>query len=195
MEEINFQKTTINHLISAPAVAIVNANHMMSTEQVRLMIETCFTKKGGAYEPVMVNMSLKKSSLARDDNSEKGQKAEHHTMPISIPLLTMLPLNSLAVDETKIKFEMDIHAHQEVKQTGQTHAWHPNRSKTPAYQLAGAIKYSSHRDNETGGSHGTSGAPISIEMATSKLPLPLGVTSLIQAYARAIHPSNDNAGS
>jgi hypothetical protein len=95
----------IESLISAPLVAVSKANATMAHGQTRFLLDYCFNKTDDGYEPVMITMALTRHLLAPDkhDNTVQGV-----TTYFKLPLLTIVPLNSLAVDKVTIDFHLEI---------------------------------------------------------------------------------------
>ena len=84
---------SIESLISAPLTAVSKANAMMLGGQVQFILDYCFKEKNGSHEPVMIKMNF-------SGNTPDGC--------FYIPLITILPLNNLAVDEVSVKFNVEI---------------------------------------------------------------------------------------
>lgn len=101
------QPPKIADLLSAPLVAAASANSYMVREQTRFLLDTCFVTKGpNLYEPLMIEMSLSKSLLTEDENHVLNRQDIVSTF--KVPLLTLVPFNSLVVDNVDIDFSMEI---------------------------------------------------------------------------------------
>ena len=177
----------MTHLVGQPVVAIVKANQMMANEQVKLLMKICFSKTDNVYEPVMITMSIRRAEIVPAQDNHPLAISERVTS-FQVPLLTLLPINSLAIEEVDIKFDMDVHTHHEVLEEGDHHLF-GNISSSPnkSYELTGNITKYKPRDQ---GENAEDGGGMSIRVSARKLPLPLGVTTLIQAFSKAIHPSD-----
>lgn len=190
MAEIEFRGAAIADLIGLPVVAIVKANDMMARQQVKLLMQNCFSGAGDVYKPVMVTMSMRRGVIEPGDDNDSVSIRQIDTS-FQVPLITLLPINSLLIEAVDIKFDMDVHTHHEVIEEGDDRLFGDvSSSPTKSYELAGSIKYEP-RDKTEGAEVGGSGAaPVSISVSTGKLPLPLGVSTIVQAYSQAIHPSD-----
>src|SRR6476659_2746560 len=120
----------IESLISAPLVAVSKANVVMAQGQTRFLLEYCFNKTGVNYEPVMIRMALTKAVISpeipavkRVEPSAPGvlpivagvnavpavpASMQNVTTYFNLPLLTIIPLNSLAFEKVAIAFDMEI---------------------------------------------------------------------------------------
>ncbi|AOY81809.1 DUF2589 domain-containing protein [Moorena producens JHB] len=194
MSEIEFRGIPIDHLISGPVVAIVKANDMMAKQQVKLLMQSCFSATGDVYEPVMITMSLRRSVLEHG-NLEHGNDdstwIRHVNTNFQVPLITLLPLNSLAIEEADISFSMNAYGHQEApeeKEDDSTLFSDVPLSSIQPYALSGNISYGFRGETERLGVSGLQESSISVSVSTSKLPLPLGVHTILQAYSQSLHP-------
>ena len=176
----------MSNLVGLPAVSIVQANDMMAKQQVKLLMQNCFSETDGVYEPVMLTMLIHRSVLNSDDSD--ATLARRVTTSIQIPLMTLLPINSLAIDEVDVEFEMDVHTHHEVNvEDDDRELGNISSSSGKTYELIGSIDHSA----EDSDASGTKSSKISISFSTSKIPLPQGVKTLLQAYSQSIHPSDE----
>ena len=177
----------MSNLVGLPAVSIVQANDMMARQQVKLLMQNCFSETDGAYEPVMLTMLIHRSTLEPDEDDNDSPSTRRITTSIQIPLITLLPINSLAIDEVDIEFEMDVHTHHELKEEGD-HRLLGSSSASPgkSYELMGSINHDA-RDSDA---LGTKASKISVSFSTSKIPLPQGVKTIVQAYSQSIHPAD-----
>ena len=101
-----FSGLPIKHLIGAPLVAAAQANNMMAMTQTKFLLDTCFTSPENGdeiYKPIMIKMTLTRSVVNAD-----GSAGEPIESDFSLPLLTIIPLNSLVVDDVNVAFEMEV---------------------------------------------------------------------------------------
>ena len=103
----------IAELIGAPLAAAASANSQMLKLQTAYLIETCFVKKEeDSYEPVMIEMSITRSAI---DNSQRDNPTfKKYSAKFKVPLLTLIPINTLAVDNIDINFSLEIISQTEV---------------------------------------------------------------------------------
>ncbi len=184
MSDLNFRGTAISELVAQPIVAMVNANDMMGKQQVKLLMQNCFSATGNVYEPVMITMLMRRNVIEPgDDDSTPIRQIE---TPFEIPLITLIPINSLAIDELEVSFDMDVHTVHEVgEEDDEDLSSNVLSSPTKSYDMAGSIR---HIPRDQINNLGTGSAPISIKISADRLPLPLGVTTMLQVYSTSIHP-------
>lgn len=160
------QESEINldSIISAPMVAVSKANSIMLSGQSEFILNYCFNKLTASdnsitYEPKMIVLSVKK-------------RAEEVSF-IDIPLLTLLPINSLAIDKMKVEFNMEITSISSYK------ADRENSLERKA-QLSGKLS----GDKKNSGNAINSNKNLSVFVEASKLPLPNGLLNIIDMYSK-----------
>ncbi len=173
----------IESIISAPLVAASKANVMMVTGQTRFLLEYCFTKEddNSTYQPVMIEMSMVRSIT--DDTkkpSDPGyfQKAE---LTFNIPLLCLVPLNSLAINKISVDFDMEITS---VTSKASNAKVSQNNIMDKKAQLNGKISGSPASNKNS--SQSTSRLKVGID--AGPLPLPVGVLAILDLYTKNIQP-------
>ena len=89
------QGLDIENLMGAPLVAATKANTMMLLAQTDFLLSTCFYRKdeNEPYKIIMIDMHFE---------TDEGNSI------IKLPLLTIMPINSLAIDQVTVDFEMEI---------------------------------------------------------------------------------------
>lgn len=191
----NFSRSLdIESLISAPLVAVSKANVVMAQGQTRFLLDYCFTKVDDeSYEPVLIKMAISKSVVVplpaetdEDGNpvsAETKYTTETVTSYFSLPLLTIVPLNSLVVDKVNIDFDLEISSY-----VGYEPAVIDDRKKITEKkaQLFGKITNDSH-DRNVNQNRSSVSNKIKVNLNAATLPLPSGVLSIIELYNRAIH--------
>ncbi|NEN88129.1 MAG: DUF2589 domain-containing protein [Okeania sp. SIO3H1] len=188
MSEFEFRGATIADLIGLPAVAIIKANQMMATEQVKLLMKVCFRKVGDdVFEPVTIAMSIRRGVIEPSNESESVSIRQVETT-FQVPLITLIPINSLAIEDANIKFDMDVHTQQKVTQENDDILIDDDLSSpTQSYELLGNIKSDSQGGIEDTANQSRASS-VSVNISTGQLPLPLGVSTILQAYSRSIYP-------
>jgi hypothetical protein len=179
---------TIDSLISAPLVAASKANANMLTGQVRFLIENCFTKQAdGSYQPIFITMTLQSASV----NTSNGFSISNPVMQFQVPIISLLPLNSLVVDSLKIDFGLDITSVRRGKSRDE-------RRKTGSL-MAGTIRNTAvlsgkiaETENSTGkkGPCPNDGMHIKMSIEVKAQALPKGTQTLLDIYTKAITPTN-----
>lgn len=184
-----FRGATIAELIGRPLVAIVKANEKMATEQVKLLMKICFWKDGDVYVPVMITMVIRRGVIDPGDDKESVSIRQIETT-FQVPLITLIPISSLAVEEVDIEFDMDVHSHYEFNEDLDRDLFgDASLSVTKPIELAGSISYESNKSESEEADESRS-ASISISVTAGSLPLPLGVITILEAYSKSIYPSD-----
>ena len=158
----------IESVLIAPLVAASKANVMMLSGQARFLLDYCFSLENGIYKPVMIPMTITKSVIEENDN-ENFQQTE---LVFQVPLLCLLPMNSLAVNEIKLNFGMEITSLSS----------YDAKLKTNLVERKAVLKgrISSRNKKES--------TNLNVEITAGPLPLPKGVLSIIDLYTNAIQP-------
>lgn len=163
---------SIESLISAPLTAVSKANAMMLGGQVQFILDYCFKEKNGSHEPVMIKMNF-------SGNTPDGC--------FYIPLITILPLNNLAVDEVSVKFNVEI-------TSAKTHLSTPsntNEAKPEVIHKKSRISAKiGAEENGKGKRHRKSGG-ISVLLKAKQIPLTKGITAIIDLYSKNIITSKN----
>ena len=110
-----FSGLPMESLIGGPLNAAAKANSAMALTQTMFMLDTCFNmakedKDGKTiptqYEPIMIDMILTRSVISEDKDGKVSVTPA--STKFTLPLLTILPINSLAVETVDINFEMEV---------------------------------------------------------------------------------------
>lgn len=200
MAETNYDRgMNIDQVISAPLVAASTANAMMLKDQARFLMEFCFdaterkdengNTTGISHTPRMIEMVMKRSIINPDKEPGDPEAVQIMEMVFSVPVLTLIPINSLAVDEVKIEFDMEItsqstHASDHSKNTGL-------EDNTETTQLKGKISYDS-KESGSRTSRRQNSSKLKVQVHAGNLPLPVGVTTMLDMYSKSIHPIEQN---
>ncbi len=179
----------IENIISAPLVAAAHANSMMQREQTTFMMDTGFNEVNGRFEPLMIEMVLIQNVL--EDTTDAHGKPVMKTIEttFNLPILTIIPLNSLAVDQVNVQFEMEIH--EQINRNTSTCKNSTNSFGQPTNntQLKGKISYDSREDTSaTSPYRRQNSSSLKVLVNVSPLPLPVGVNTIIDLYQKSIQP-------
>ena len=191
-----FSGLPIKSLISAPLLAGAEANSKMAITQTQFLLSTCFntTKddKSEEYKPIMINMTLTRSVINAD-----GSAGTPVNTQFNLPLLTIMPLNSLAVDDITVKFEMEVKSSfsndKETSAESESAAEGSFSAKVGygcfSAEVSGSVS-SSNKSSSSEKSHyeKSNSAKYEINAHAGQLPLPEGVTTIIQAFSQNISP-------
>lgn len=204
-----FVKTTVP---ATPAVAGVPASAPGVTPVVEAVIATPAIPAHDNYTPIMIVMSLTRAVLtpgspgvAGDPSAVPPTQSIPATAPIitnftttfNLPLLTIVPLNSLAVDTVDITFEMEVKSSYSEEQTQSQEKQMQGQSSFEAKAGWGpvsvTIKGSASYDQKDSSTHNThyqksNSAKYTVNVHAGQLPLPKGVNVIIDAFANAIQP-------
>lgn len=170
----------IESIIGAPLIAASKANSLMQSEQVRFLLDTCFSaddENDKALSPVMVKMVLTNSDIDYSKGQEAGITISTKKMEFQVPLISLMPINSLAVNSVDVDFKM------EITSMNQTEAC----DKESKAVLKGKIANSRQsKDYTTAGTQESRN--LNVKICANSLPLPKGVIELIDMYTKSIQP-------
>lgn len=202
----------MDSLIGGPLNAAAKANAAMALTQTAFLLDTCFKKETTGsgtdqltnYTPIMINMTLIRGVLTPGTPAGPGGEPpakdtaiQQFKTSFNLPLLTIVPLNSLAVDTVAITFEMEVKSSftDETKTTNETQrkaegsfeaklGWGPF-----SVTVRGSASYDS-KDSSTHNTHyeKSNSAKYTVNVHAGQLPLPQGVNTIIQAFTNAIQP-------
>lgn len=185
------QLPSMADLLGAPLVAAATANSFMVREQTRFLMDTCFVSKGdNLFEPVMIELSLTKNIISENDKHEVA--SQEVVVTFKIPLLTLVPLSSLVVDNVDIDFSLEIVSYtgnngngatEEQEDSANKEGWSKKKEGQEPV-LTGKLSYDAN-DKSQNRSHNASKLNVKIHAGT--IPLPTGVTTLIDLYVKSIN--------
>jgi hypothetical protein len=177
----------IESIISAPLIALSKANTMILNGQTTSILDQYFTrtkrktKEGNSnlkylYQPKMINMVLTK--LMHVEGETKP-----YDVVFQVPLISIAPLNSIAIQKMKIAFNLDI--------TSTTS--YVNQSNTiieRKAQLNGKISNINNAPSTTPSYTKSNQRMLKIDIQAGPLPLPLGILNILELYSKNIQPFN-----
>jgi hypothetical protein len=191
-----FSGLPIKSLISAPLLAGAEANSKMAITQTQFLLSTCFNVTGDDsarnYDPIMINMTLTRSVVNADGSAGTPVQTR-----FDLPLMTIMPLNSLAVDDVTVKFEMEVKSsfsNDKETSTESESAAEGSFSAKIGYgcfsaEVSGSVSASSKSaSSEKSHYEKSNSARYEINAHAGQLPLPEGVTTIIQAFSQCIAP-------
>ena len=175
-------------LIGAPLKAAADANGMLARSQTQFILSTCFdADDSGKLTPKMITFDIHRTVI----NPNGSIADETAKMTFSIPMLTIVPINTLAVDELDVAFEMEVKSsreynhetpEQEIK-SAEGKMNDPYNADKFTCEMHGTL---ANKDNQSGKSNGN--ARYEIKMHAGKSPLPLGLTTIIDVFTKNIAP-------
>lgn len=207
-----FSGLPMDSLIGGPLNAAATANSAMALTQTKFMLDTCFNSTaaagggaagggGGAktLSPIMIEMTLERGVITPADpaNNKPDTDIQVVTTSFKLPLLTIIPLNSLGVDNVDINFEMEVKSSYGEEQSQSTTEkisasaeWEVKMGFGPvSATITGKASYDKE-DTSSFSSHyeKSNSAKYSVNVHAGQLPLPKGVNTIIEAYAQSIQP-------
>ncbi|MCC2616111.1 DUF2589 domain-containing protein [Aestuariibacter halophilus] len=192
-----FSGLPIKSLIAAPLKAAADANGMMARTQTQFMLSTCFEKGSSdtdPLKPIMITFTVTRSIIKSDGTPATPPTAE---VTFTLPLLTIIPLNSLAVDNVTVNFEMEVKSStstdNETSSEQETAAKADITAKYNAglfsVEVHGSVSHNSKTtSSEKQHYEASNQAKYEINVHAGQLPLPKGVTTIIDAFTKNIDP-------
>ncbi|MDG6096055.1 DUF2589 domain-containing protein [Alteromonas sp. ZYF713] len=191
-----FSGLPMKELIGAPLVAASEANNMMALSQTKFLLETCFelTTEGEkeVHRPIMITMTVTRQVINAD-----GSEAAPVERNVSIPLLTIVPINSLAVDELNFAFEMEVKSSftadssstDSSEKKDEKGIGHTLNKGTASAELTGAVAATDQsKTSESANYRKSNGAKYEITAHAGQLQLPVGITTIIDTFSTAMAP-------
>jgi len=164
---------SLEALISAPLTAISKANAMMLSGQAQFILDFCFKNNGDSYIPIQIKLEYSKGS----------EKSFFY-----LPLLTILPLNNLAVDKVDVNFCVEVTSTTS-QVSSEPMLSNPAKSRILKKKARIGAKISSSEKGKYKGPHSKNGISVSIE--AKQIPLAKGITTLIDVYSKNITTSQE----
>jgi hypothetical protein len=194
LDPSDYSGSDIAAIIGAPLVAAAHANAMMAREQIKFLMSFCFTKKGDVYEPVMIRMLITKSVIVPPEKEGDVHSLRKVTTTFDLPLLTVIPINSLSVQTMEVDFDLEVTSHINIPSSNDS----PGNLKSDhkSVKMMGKISSSSNPSENPGDDkYNRSGSSkLKVNIKSGPLPLPVGLTSILDVYAKNIHPVELNPG-
>lgn len=185
-------------LIGGPLKAATDANGMMARTQTQFLLSTCFNEEGTGddkkLKPIMIAFEITRSVI---DQADPTKKLDDAKLNFTLPLLTIIPLNSLAVDDVKVHFEMEVKSSMskdnETSNESETAAKADITAKYKAglfsVEVHGSVSHSSKSTSKQKEHYEASNsAKYEVDVHAGQLPLPTGVTTIINAFTKNIDP-------
>ncbi|MEN9712262.1 MAG: hypothetical protein RLY90_523 [Pseudomonadota bacterium] len=203
-----FSGLPMSSLIGGPLTAAAKANHQMAVDQVQYLMRTCFnpiypnndsTKSPTGYTPINVSINLTRQAI--QSSTDSSGKTSVTTTPITsqldLPILTLLPLNSLAVDTVDITFEMEVSSSYSEDHDKSTSSDSKGEGSFDArynagifsVEVKGSVSYESKSESSDKSHYEKkNSAKYTVNVHAGQLPLPLGVTTIINAFTKNLDP-------
>lgn len=162
------------------------------------------TLKHVSYKPIMIEMALERGVIGYEENEDEQthvKRMEPVIKPVvttfNLPMLTVIPINSLAVDMVDISFEMEVRS--SFSETENTTSEKETKAEASldtklgwgplSVSIKGSASYSS-KDSSTHDTHyeKSNSAKYTVNVHACQLPVPKGVNTIIEAFTQAIQP-------
>ncbi|MDX1804916.1 MAG: DUF2589 domain-containing protein [Alcanivorax sp.] len=206
-----FSGLPMRALIGGPLKAAAEANSMMAVTQTKFMLDTCFYKqksddkdkdkdKSAPLHPIMVTMELTRSIIYEEEGKD-GKPGKPKVKPVptqfDLPLLTIIPLNSLAVDNVQVDFDMEVKSsysdESSQSSSSETQGSMSADAKLGAgwwsVEVKGSVSYDSKTaSSQTATYQKSNSAQYTVSVHAGQQKLPEGVTTIIQAFTNNISP-------
>ncbi|KFC19665.1 DUF2589 domain-containing protein [Chryseobacterium sp. FH1] len=168
-DQNNHQAALIEDLLAAPFIAAANANSKMAQEQVKFLMESCFDQDGDSFTPKMVSLTIRSNG--------QPHSAEDEVISFELPIITIIPFNSLCVKDISVKFDM------EVVSLGSDHGIENSDGSKKSMQMRGSVASSRSDDNST---QARNQSKMQVEITGGTIPLPVGLTTILKFYSNNI---------
>ncbi|MCC4798370.1 DUF2589 domain-containing protein [Enterovibrio norvegicus] len=200
-----FAGLPMRSLIGGPLNAAAQANSMMAVTQTKFMLDTCFNKSSDTKDktsltPIMVTMQITRGVISEGD-AKDGEKPDvgidQVTTQFDVPLLTIIPLNSLGVETVQVDFEMEVKSSYSDESSQSSSSSTSEQGSFDAklgegwwsVEVKGSISHDSQSASSQKSTYQKSNnAKYTVSVGAGQLPLPQGVTTIIQAFSNSISP-------
>lgn len=216
-----FTGLPMRDLIGGPLMAATEANNQMVMTQTKYILDTGFNRienkgKDGKpdgtyqYEPIMVSLTLKRPVITEDTDKDGKTTTTITTVTseVDVPILTLMPIPTLGVDDVDISFDMEVKSSYGSTQKDSKSSSLAAQSSFEAklgygpfsISVKGSVSYNQSSASSSETTHTASNsAHYHVAVHASQQPVPKGLSLILEAYAKNIGPftmpsSNDNGG-
>ncbi|MBB1138097.1 DUF2589 domain-containing protein [Myroides sp. WP-1] len=185
----------MDSLIGGPLNAAADANAKMSISQTKFILDTCFSKTGTeedpSYQPIMIKMELSRALIKEDETIEAVKTT------FNLPLLTIMPINSLGIDNVDVEFNMEVnssYAEENSKEKSEKRAGEAAIEAKIGFgffsaTITGKVSYDSNDSSKESQHYSKSNsAKYNVKVHAGQLPLPPGVATIIDVFSKSIDP-------
>ena len=199
------------HVAQQAAVAGTPGNPT-ATPPVPEVIGTPEIPEHDEYAPIMIVMSLTRPVITPGNKATPGDPTATPPVPstpatapiisnittqFNLPMLTIIPINSLAVETVDINFEMEVKSSfsEEESQTSEKEMKGESSFEAKAGwgPFSVTVKGSASYDSKDSSTHNThyqksNSAKYTVNVHAGQLPVPKGVNTIIEAFTQCIQP-------
>jgi hypothetical protein len=173
----------IDSLMSAPLIAVSKANVTMLTGQARFLLDYCFAKnEQDVHKPVMITMTLSKGIVDYSKQPSDADYIQVAEMTFQMPLLCLLPFNTLAIDNVKVDFDL------EITSIGSYPSTENNGVMDRKAVLNGRVAPQPDTPKASASQKAHSQSHLKVSVNAGTLPLSKGLLTVIDLYTKAIQP-------
>ena len=205
-----FTGLPMNDLIGGPLMAAAEANNQMAMTQVKYILDTglerVVTTKDGkeetTYKPIMVQMEMTQPFIEpgqTEDGAPDPDKTKitDVTTTIEVPLITILPVNALAVDDVSIEFDMEVkssYAEEKSQETKEKLAAESSFEAKIGYgpfsaSISGSVAYSKEStSSQSEKFEKSNSARYNVKVHAGQQPQPPGLQLMLEQFAKNIGP-------
>lgn len=191
-----FSGLPMGSLIGAPLQAAANAQQSLAMTQTQYILNTGFNQakddKGNiTYTPITATIAMGQSQpvVSEDGNV----KAANSQLNVDFPLITMVPIPSLAVTSVDITFDMEVkssYTHETDTETAsKTHEEGSFDAKGGwgclSVEVKGSVSHDSSQSNSDKQSYQKSNdARYHVEVKAEQQPIPDGIKMLLDMFSK-----------
>jgi hypothetical protein len=205
-----FTGLPMRDLIGGPLMAATEANNQMVMTQTKYILDTGFNRialdekdpeKGYRYEPIMVNLVLKRPVIIEPGPDKDGKPQppiiETVTSEVDVPIISLMPIPTLGVDEVDISFDMEVKSSygstQSSSQANELAAKSSFEAKLGygpfSVSVKGSVSYNQSSKSSSETTHTASNsASYHVQVHAAQQPVPKGLSLILEAYAKNIGP-------
>lgn len=202
-----FTGLPLRDLIGGPLMAATEANNQMVMTQTKYILDTGFNRTNTGtddapvykYEPIMVSLTLKRPVITESvaDDGTKTANITTVTSQVEVPILTLMPIPTLGVDDVEITFDMEVKSSygstQKDNQSSKLAAQSSFEAKLGygpfSVSVKGSVSYAEEKSSSTETTHTASNsARYHVAVHASQQPMPKGLGLILEAYAKNIGP-------
>lgn len=179
----------IEQVIAAPLEAAARANSNMAHEQLAFILKYCFEKQDeGRYSARMIDLLITRQDVVQDENGESSLVTYEAT--INLPILTIVPLSSLAINKIEIDFDLEVTSMETVSQSKKLtqQDQRPDKSDEQGVNFRGRIGPSRSQTANSNRKE-QSKANLEIKLTAGPLPLPTGLLTIMDSLGKQIAPT------
>lgn len=202
-----FTGLPMRDLIGGPLMAATEANNQMVMTQTRYMLDTGFNRievegsdpKQYRYDPILVNLKLRRpvvSEKVKEDGSTEVVVDQVET-DVEVPILTLMPIPTLGVDEVDISFDMEVKSsYGSTQSTSQDKSLAAESSFEAklgygpfSVSIKGSVAYSEKSSSSSEVTRSASNsAKYHVQVHASQQDIPRGLDLILKAYSENIGP-------